>query len=174
MPVGWMARRATAAVALAALLALPAPGAAQQPAAAPAPAAVAAARELLVLKGGDVVFYPIVTGVIETVKNAFVPLNPNLNAELNEVALKLRKDFESKRSDLLNEVAKVYAERFSEAELKQLVAFYKSPLGKKMATDEPAIIDESLRRAQTFGDALSGEVMDGFRAEMKKKGHTLQ
>jgi hypothetical protein len=125
------------------------------------------------LKGGDVVFTPIVSGVVETVKNVFVPTNPNLGNELNEVATKLRKDYESKRVELLNEVARVYAERFSEQELKALVAFYKSPLGRKMAMEEPAIIDESMRRAQTWGDALSGEVMSRFREEMKKKGHDL-
>jgi hypothetical protein len=172
MQVGWLAPIAVAATLSVGSLLLGAdPSAAQQPQ--PSPGAVAAARELLVLKGGDVVFNPIVTGVVETVKNAFVPTNPNLGAELNEVAAKLRKDYEPKRAELLTEVAKVYAERFSEQELKALVAFYKSPLGRKMAIDEPQIIDESLRRAQTWGDALSGEVMDKFRQEMKKKGHNL-
>lgn len=171
MQLGWFARIAMAAMLAGGSLVLSAaPGAAQQQ---PSPAAVAAARELLILKGGDVVFSPIVSGVVETVKNVFVPTNPNLGVELNEVAAKLRKDYEPKRAELLNEVARVYAERFSEQELKALIAFYKSPLGRKMAMDEPAIIDESMRRAQTWGDALSGEVMEKFRHEMKKKGHDL-
>jgi len=89
------------------------------------------------------------------------------------VALQLRKEYASKQPELLNEVARVYAEHFTEAELKGLVVFYKSPLGQKMVKEEPAIIDESLRRAQTWGDALSGTVMTRFRQEMKKKGHTL-
>ena len=170
MQVGWLARIAVAATIACGSLSMSGPVAAQQQ---PTPAAVTAARELLALKGGDVVFTPIVSGVVETVKNVFVPTNPNLGNELNEVATKLRKDYESKRAELLNEVARVYAERFSEQELKALVAFYKSPLGRKMAMEEPAIIDESMRRAQTWGDALSGEVMSRFREEMKKKGHDL-
>jgi hypothetical protein len=107
------------------------------------------------------------------VKNVFLPTNPNLGNELNDVAAKLRKDYEPKRDELLNEVARIYAERFSEQELKALIAFYKSPLGRKMVMDEPTIIDESMRRAQTWGDALSSEVMERFRQEMKKKGHDL-
>ncbi|MGZ8331275.1 MAG: DUF2059 domain-containing protein [Rhodoplanes sp.] len=170
MQVGWLARIAVAATLACGSLLMSGPVAAQQQ---PTPAAVTAAGELLALKGGDVVFTPIVSGVVETVKNVFVPTNPNLGNELNEVATKLRKDYESKRVELLNEVARVYAERFSEQELKALVAFYKSPLGRKMAMEEPAIIDESMRRAQTWGDALSGEVMSRFREEMKKKGHDL-
>lgn len=172
MPVAWLARIvAVALIAGGALFVFSAPGASQQPK--PTPGAVAAARELLILKGGDVVFNPIVVGVVESVKNVFLPTNPNLGNELNEVAAKLRKDYESKRNDLITEVARVYAERFSEQELKALIDFYKSPLGRKMAIDEPVIIDESMRRAQAFGDALSGEVMEKFREEMKKKGHNL-
>jgi hypothetical protein len=172
MRVALLARIAAAALlACGALFVFSAPGASQQPK--PTPGAVAAARELLVLKGGDVIFNPIVAGVVESVKNVFIPNNPNLGNELNEVAAKLRKDYDARRNDLVTEVARVYAERFSEQELKALIDFYKSPLGRKMALDEPAIIDESLRRAQAFGDTLSAEVMEKFREEMKKKGHNL-
>ncbi|MDC7788557.1 DUF2059 domain-containing protein [Rhodoplanes sp. TEM] len=145
------------------------PAQAQQP----APSAVAAARELIILKGGNAMFDPIVAGVIEFVKNSYVPTNPQLAGPLNEVAAKLRKDYDGKRAELLGEVAKVYAEKFTEAELKELVAFYKSPLGKKMSTEEPVAIDQSLKNAQVWADSFSGEVMSKFREEMKKKGHDL-
>lgn len=171
MQFPWLARLAIAAMlAIGSLSLWPGPGSAQK---VPTPQAVATARELLALKRGDVVFQPIIVGVIETVKNVFVPTNPQLGKELNEVALQLRKEYEVKQSELLNEVAKVYAEHFTETELKGLVTFYKSPLGQKMVNEEPGIIDESLRRAQTWGDALSSQVMDRFRDEMKKKGHSL-
>lgn len=171
MQLGGLARIATMAMLVGGSLCFsPGPSAAQQQ---PTPAAVASARELLTIKGGDVLFNPIITGVVETVKNVFLPTNPNLGNELNEVAAKLRKDYEAKRAELLNEVARVYAERFSEQELKSLIAFYKSPLGQKMAMEEPNIIDESMRRAQTWADALSNEVMERFRQEMKKKGHEI-
>lgn len=159
-------------------LAVGTPGLALAQAPAPAPAqpsaaSVAVARELIIIKGGSAMFDPIVSGVIEFVKGTFVPTNPQLSGELNEVAVKLRKDYDSKRIDLLNEVATVYAQKFTEAELKELITFYKSPTGKKMATEEPAVIDQGLKRAQTWADAFSAEVMTKFRDEMKKKGHDL-
>jgi hypothetical protein len=171
MQSAWLARLAVAAMlAVGSLSWLPDSGSAQQ---APSAQEIATARELLTLKRGDVVFKPIITGVVETVKNFFLPTNPQLSRELNEVALQLRKEYEIKQPELLNEVAKVYAEKFSEQELKALITFYKSPLGQKMVAEEPVIIDESMRRVQTWGDALSSKVMDRFREEMKKKGHTL-
>jgi hypothetical protein len=171
MHFGWMARIAVAAMlACGSLLVISSPGAAQQN---PSPAAIAAAKELLILKGGDLPFNPIVFNVIDKVKDVFVPTNPNLSKELNEVAAKLKKEYEPKRAELLNDIARMYAERFSEQEIKSLITFYKSPLGRKMVTDEPQIIDQSLRYVENWGGNLSDEVLSKFRDEMKKKGHDL-
>lgn len=171
MHLGWLARIAVAAMlACGSLLVVSAPGAAQQK---PSPAAIAAAKELLILKGGDLPFDPVVYNVIEKVKNVFLPTNPNLGKELNEVAAQLKKEYEPKRAELINDVARMYAERFSEQEIKTLITFYKSPLGRKMVTDEPKIIDQSLNHVENWGNELSDEVLSRFREEMKKKGHDL-
>ena len=137
------------------------------------PSAVAAARELVSLKGGAAMFDPLIPGVIESAKNAFVPTNPQLSKELNEVALQLRKEYDPKRAEVLTEVSKIYALRFTEQELKDLVAFYKTPLGKKMITEEPIALDQSLKAAQAWATRFSDEVLERFRTEMKKKGYNL-
>jgi len=171
MHLGWLARIAVAAMlACGSLLVVSAPGAAQQK---PSPAAIAAAKELLILKKGDLYFNLVPDGVVEKVKNVFFPTNPNLGNELNEVAAKLKKHYEPRRAELLNNIAQFYAERFSEQELKALIAFYKSPVGQKMVTDEPQIIDRSVQYAENWGNDLSDDVMSKFREEMKKKGHDL-
>ena len=105
MHFGWMARIAVAAMlACGSLLVVSSPGAAQQK---PSPAAIAAAKELLILKGGDLPFNPIVFNVIDKVKDVFIPTNPNLSKELNEVAAKLKKEYEPKRAELLNDIARM-------------------------------------------------------------------
>jgi hypothetical protein len=145
------------------------PARAQEPSA----AAIANAKEVISLKGGVGMFDPLIPGVIESVKNMYVPTNPNLGRELGDVAAQLRKDYEPRRAELLAEVSKVYAARFTEQELKDLVAFYKTPLGKKVIAEEPVALDQSLKRAQDWAKSFSDEVMDRFRVEMKKKGHNL-
>jgi len=141
--------------------------------AAPNAAAIAAAKELVALKGGATMFDPLVPGVIESAKNTLLPTNPQLQRPLNEVAAQLLKEYEPKRAEILNEVAKVYAQRFTEPELKEIVAFYKTPIGKKMITEEPIALDQSLRMAQNWATRFSDEVLERFRAEMKKKGYNL-
>ena len=140
---------------------------------APSPGALAAAKELVVLKGAGAMFDPIIPGVIESAKNQFMPTNPNLSAPLTEVANQLHKEYAPKRAELLDLVAAIYAQHFTEAELKEITAFYKTAAGKKMLTQEPLAINQSLTAAQDWANKFSDMVLERFRAEMAKKGHKL-
>jgi hypothetical protein len=150
-------------------LACAGPAAAQQP----TPSAIATAKELLVAKGATAMFEPLLPGMIESTKNSFLPTNPGLFKELNEVAAKLRTELAPRREEIVNQIARVYALRFTEAEMKEVITFYKSPTGKKFAAEEPAVIEQGLQQAEQWARAMSEEVMTKFRAEMKKKGHDL-
>ena len=148
-------------------------GVAAQSANPPSPQAIALAKELIVLKVGHQMFDAVVPGVIEQAKDVFLPTNPNLNKELIEVTGKLKLEYANKSDELFNEVAKVYAMHFTEQELKEIVAFYKTPLGKKMLAEDPVAIQEGLARAKDWANDFSGQVLGKMRAEMKKKGHDL-
>jgi uncharacterized protein len=148
-------------------------GVAAQSANPPSPQAIALAKELIVLKGGHQMFDAVVPGVIEQTKDVFLPTNPNLNKELVEVTGKLKLEYANKSDELFNEVAKVYATHFTEQELKEIVAFYKTPLGKKMLAEDPVAIQEGLVRAKDWANDFSNQVLGKMRAEMKKKGHDL-
>ena len=142
---------------------------AQQPSA----AAVTAARELVELKGGAAMFDPVIVSVIEQTKGALLQTNPQLAKDLNDVATQLRNEFTPRRTELMNEAAKLYAARFTEQEIKDMTTFYKSPLGRKMLVTEPQVLDETFSFVQQWGPRVAEEAMNRFRAEMKKKGHNL-
>jgi len=140
---------------------------------APSPAAVAMAKEVIVMKGASTLWDPIIPGVVESAKNTFVQMNPGLARDLNEVSLRLRSELAPRQSELLEEVARMYATRFTEPELKDVLAFYKTPAGRKVIAEEPKVLDASMTHAQNWANKLSEEVIGKFRTEMKKKGHDL-
>jgi hypothetical protein len=142
---------------------------AQQPSA----SALATAKEVITIKGAAAVYEPLVPGVIEQAKGVLLQANPMLSKDLNEVAAKLRAEYASRSAEVVNDVAKIYAMRFTEQELKDTLAFYKSPLGRKLLVEEPAILDQSMRNAQNWANRLSEEVIIKIRAEMKKRGHEM-
>ena len=140
----------------------------------PTPAALATAKELVTLKGGANMFEPMVLGVIEQAKAALLQTNPQLAKDLNDVGAQLRTEFAPRSAELVNEAAKQYASRFSDAELKELVVFFKSPAGQKMLVQEPQVLDATFSfMQQQWGPRVGEEVLARFRAEMKKKGHNL-
>lgn len=163
-------RAARPAIFAAALVAL-APAVNAQPK--PSPAAVAEAQKLISLTGATNLFTPLIAGVIEQAKLLFLQQNPALAKDLNEVAAKLRTDLTPRFSELSNEVATFYATEFTESELKEIVAFYQSPAGKKLLERQPIVIDHSVKFAQDWANKLSDEVIGKMREEMKKKGHQL-
>jgi hypothetical protein len=150
------------------------PFAAQAQTQQPTPAAIALARDVIIAKGATAMTRPLAVGVIETAKNTFVPTNPNLTRELAEVAATLHKELDETGSNLaVTEMARAYATHFTEQELKDLLVFYKTPLGQKVSKAEPVAIEEGLRNAQSWADTFAETVMEKVRVEMRKKGHPL-
>lgn len=137
------------------------------------PAAIAAAKELVELKGGTQMFDQVVLGVVEQTKGALLQNNPQLAKDLNDVGNQLRGEFGPRRNDIINEAAKFYAARFTEAELKEIVAFYKTATGKKMLQQEPLALEDTIGFVQQWQGKFGEDVMNRYRAEMKKKGHNL-
>ena len=145
------------------------PGSAQEA----SPGALAAAKELVEVKGATSMFDPLIPGVIETAKNTFLRTNPGLSKDLNDVASQLRTEYAAKRSEIGTEVARTYATSFTEKELRDTVAFYKTPLGKKLMEVEPRVMEQSMTRVQNWAEKFSEDMVARFRVDMRKKGHNL-
>jgi hypothetical protein len=146
-----------------------APNAAHQP----SQAAILLAKQILETKHADNIFDPLIRGVVIKTRDFFMQTNFMWGKDLNEVTDNLIKQYRVRAGELMNDAARIYASHFTEPELKQLLAFYQSPLGQKVITEEPKTADESMTMAGDWADKLSEEVMIKMRAEMKKRGHDM-
>jgi uncharacterized protein len=139
----------------------------------PSAAEMATAKELVKLTSATALFNPLIAGVVEQAKLVFLQQNPGLSKDLNEIAGKIRTDLSPRFSELTDEVARLYAQHFTEQELKAILAFYKSPVGQKTLREQPQVIEASMKYAQDWANNLSDEVIARMRDELKKKGHDL-
>ena len=82
----------------------------------------------------------------------------------------MRTELAPRSVELTNEVATLYATSFTDDELKEILAFYQSPVGKKLLERQPQVVDSSMKFAQKWANKLSDEVIAKMREEMKKRG----
>ena len=155
------------------------PACAQAPAATPSPlkpatpAAIGYAREILVMKNATAMFAGAIPNMVQRVKDSVLQSNLNYQKDLNEVALIVAQNLAGREKEIGEQMAKIYASDFTEAELKDLVVFYKSALGQKLLQQEPKSIQASMTFMQSWTQNFSEEGNGQFRAEMRKRGKDI-
>lgn len=110
----------------------------------PGPTAVKAAEEMLMASGANTQFDKSITAMVgqysaqipEDKRAAFVKV---MTTFLNKYC-----SWETLKPDM----CKMYAREFTEAELKQLTAFYKTPLGIKLNQKQPVLMQTAMSIGQ--------------------------
>lgn len=64
----------------------------------------------------------------------------------------------------------IYGGRFSETELKELIAFNETPLGKKMIRELPAITQEGMKAGQKLGESLGPKIQQRVVSRFNREG----
>lgn len=171
--------RSLPAAVLALALALTAAPALAQQGPPPAPgkpgsaAALAAAKEILTLKSASSMYAGAVPSIVERTKTTLLQSNLNLQKDLNEVAVVVAQGLAGREKEIADGMAQIYANEFTEQELKDLVTFYKTPLGQKLLANEPRAIQGSMGYMQLWAQYFSEVVNGAFRTEMKKRGKEI-
>ena len=115
----------------------------------------------------------IIPNLVLQTKEALLSANLNYQKDLNEVSVIVAQKLAGAEKQIGDGMAKIYATEFTEQELKDLLTFYKSPLGQKLLSTEPKAIQESMsfmnNWAQHFTEVVNGE----FRSEMQKRGKQI-
>ena len=175
----WLSRiwpAASLALSLALGLALGAvPAGAQQPPPLKdgTPAAIAAAKEILAMKHASAMYQAAIPNIVEKTKLALLQANLNYQKDLNEVAVIITQQMAGRQNEIGDGMAKIYANEFTEQELKDLVTFYKSPLGQKLLNAEPQAITLSMSYMNAWAQNFAEIVNAQFRAEMRKRGKEI-
>jgi hypothetical protein len=137
------------------------------------PASLAAAKEILTLKNATAMYANAVPGLVSQAKNGLVQQNLNYQKDLDEVAVVVAKNLAGREKEIGEGMAQIYATEFTEQELKDLVAFYKTPLGAKLLANEPRAIQLSMTWMQQWAQGFQEKINEEFRSEMKKRNKPI-
>jgi hypothetical protein len=102
----------------------------------------------------------------ETMTDAMLKGNPAL-AQLREPILQWFQKYFT--WDVMGpEVMKVYKDSFTEAEVRDMLAFYKTPTGQKVLLKLPEITQQGVAMGSKIGQAHSGELQDMIKAKLQE------
>ena len=66
--------------------------------------------------------------------------------------------FDVEVAGLIKQLIPIYKKHFTKEEVKAIVAFYESPIGKKLASQTPLISVESMQVSQNWAKGLYGKM----------------
>ena len=131
-----------------------------------------AARLVKILRA-DAGFDQVVPAIVNDAKTLFIRTNPDLSKDISEVADEIGEELKKTRGELTAKVVDAYAETFTVDELKQIIAFYESPVGRKLNESVDTLTIRTIEAAREWGDRMSQDIVGMIRAEMLKRGHNL-
>lgn len=137
------------------------------------PTHIALAREVMFNSGIARSFDSIIPTFAEQIKKNAVT-RPELAKDLDEVLKGLQPEMELQKQRMIDTAGRIYARRLTEAELQDIVTFFRSPAGKRYVETQPQVLDELVGAMQDWTQEVSEYMMVRVRAEMGKRGHQLQ
>jgi uncharacterized protein len=132
-----------------------------------------AAREVLVGSGISRSFESFIPQFIDQAKSNISSTRPELIKDLEEISKTIGTQLDAERAEMIELGAKVYANRMSEAELKDISAFFKTPSGLRYVATQPQVLEELFGEMQAWSQRLGSKIFDTFRAELKKRGRDI-
>ncbi|MEH2194788.1 MAG: DUF2059 domain-containing protein [Nostoc sp.] len=107
------------------------------------------------------------TGVKNLSQQIITNLINELKSNYSEVPLKVWESFaaEIKSDELVDQILPIYKKYFTNEEIKQLIAFYQTPVGKKTITVIPQISQESYDVGKRYGIAAAQRALKKLEAE---------
>ncbi|MBB5751074.1 DUF2059 domain-containing protein [Prosthecomicrobium pneumaticum] len=103
-------------------------------------------------------------------QNRLIRLRPDQHTVIADVVEAQVLTLVARRRDLDNDVARIWAKHFTEQELKDIAAFYKSEAGKKLADIGPRVVGETLQSVKGWSDRVGEELYEKSLAALKEKG----
>ncbi len=152
---------------------MPTPAPVPAPLASVSPSHLAIAKEVVISSGLSLSFDSIFGEFRDRVRQIVGPARPEMQKDMEAVLDTLKPEADKRRDEVTTSSAQIFASRMTEADLKEIAAFFKSPVGQRYNAMRPQVIDEIFAVLQPWSLQTSNFLFDRFSEEMRKRGHQL-
>ena len=131
---------------------------------------ISAARKALAATGATNSFDTILLDASSRLKNQLTANSPDkadrITITVDEEAIALA----PRRGDLEGESARLFATKFTEAELADITAFFNSPSGLKYVELTPALVSELRKMARVWSNGINRDLAKNVQKKMAESG----
>ncbi|HEX2555568.1 MAG TPA: DUF2059 domain-containing protein [Microvirga sp.] len=138
----------------------------------PSASHMALATEVALGSGIPRSFDSVITPLLDELRQMQVA-RPEIKKDLEDVVEMLKPEMELQKRRMVTATARAFATHMTEAELRDVAAFFKSPAGRKYVEKQPQVFDDIMKEMATWAREVEEYVLVRAKAEMQKRGHPL-
>lgn len=126
-------------------------------------------KQLVVANGAAKTFDNIFASLLTQTQRSATQTRPELTKQVEESLNALRPEFEARKDEMVTIAGKIFATDLTEQEMKDSLAFFNTPTGKKYVTAQPTMLNKLVAVTQAWQKVVSTDMIERLRAELKKK-----
>jgi hypothetical protein len=136
-----------------------------------APETLALARKYVDLTNKAQIYEAVLAQTADQTSKLLSSQNASITDKIDATIGKILETYKGKGDDLYNQFARVYAATFTPDELKQMVDFYSTPAGQKLASSALQVNQDISKVMQVFTYNFGTEFVSKVRADLKSQGY---
>ena len=144
---------------------------------APTPDALAAARDLIAIMSKDTIrqmSVQMVGQIWPTIERSLRAKQPSITAEqVADLRGEYERIFLDYMNNLMGDAPALYARYFSAAELREMLAYHRSPVGQKALRVLPQLTVEIFQMIMPKLQQAQGQMMDAFTKVARQRGFNI-
>lgn len=125
----------------------------------------AARSAMAAIKATDV-YDSILPEAAEALRASLIANNPDLEAEINDLVTEEAVNIASRRTDLENEIARIFARAIREEDLVAIAAFYQTDAGRALLENGPIATREASRAALVWRSGIERDLRDAVNQRL--------
>lgn len=135
------------------------------------PEALAAAKEMMRISKTEEMLDTAMSQLRQSPAMVLPDADPAIEKDLKKNSEDVAKKFQARRSELIEALASVWAQKFTVEEMTAVTDFYKTDAGQKIITSMPQLMAEMQQASQLFYQQLMGEMVEKARDMVKEQGN---
>jgi hypothetical protein len=139
----------------------------------PSPDAMTAARSLVTTMKLSDQYKALLPGVLLGLRPTLTQDRPEIERDFDSMMPMMVEAFAPYYTTMVDNVATIYANNFTVAELREIEAFYRQPVGQKLLDRSQVLAQQSAEVGQDASRKAAEDIRKRLTEALRQKGHKL-